>query len=511
MVSLPCPSSGQQAPLDPASPIITKVQKLIQDGNFTAARRELLQGLRDFPNDGPLYGLMGVVEASVGNYASAEANFKKAITLIPRFAGTYLDLGRLYQENVTKDPQAARKGLETYEALLRIQPDNREALFQSAFLLEYLGRFRASLDRLSQLSAADRESPQALAVKCASLAGLGEREEAGAAASQLLQNPQTTESDLLQLLPALEAHNANDLAERLLLTLTERQGSYKTFYALGLLEKQRGDLVKARQALEQATRYRPSDVPLLLDLARVAFAQKDWKGTFGYLAHARNIQPQNASIHYFWGMVSLQEKLVEEAFKALRRAVQLDPENPLYNLVLGYVAIQRVDASESVPYFAKYRKLRPDDPRGMLGLGAAYVESFEIEKGKPELTKAAQYRETAAGAHYYLARIANKKGDYLEAREELAASLQANPNSAETYGELGSTYIKLKDYAQAEKALHKALELQPESYTANLNLTILYQRTKDPRAQEQAERFQQIKEKWDKSRLEMLRTVQVVP
>ena len=44
-----------------------------------------------------------------------------------------------------------------------------------------------------------------------------------------------------------------------------------------------------------------------------------------------------------------------------------------------------------------------------------------------------------------------------------------------------------------------------------MNLAILYQRTKDPRAQEQAGRFQKIKEKWDKGRMEMLRTVQVVP
>ncbi len=504
-------SSVAAAPESPDE-LIQNVQKLVQAHDYEKARDELSRGLNLYPNNGSLYGLMGALEASEGHYEPAEANFKKAIAMIPRFSPTYLNLGRLYLENVTKDPGAEMKALDIYEKLLRFRPENSEALYQSAFLWLRQGSYKTSLARISKLPAAEQEYPQALAVRCAAYGAIGRRAEASAAAGRLLANPQTGAADIYLATPILETHGAAEIAEKLLRTQAEqREGSYESFCALGLFYKRQKELSQARDSMEKAAKYRPHDVPLLLDLARVAFDQKDWKGTFGYLAHAREIQPQNASLHYFWGMVCLEEKLVEESFKSLRRAVQLDPENPLYNLAMGYVAIQRIDASESLPYFAKYRKLRPEDPRGMLGLGAAYVESFEIEKGKPDLTKAAQYPETAAGAHYYLARIATRNGDYHDALRELAASLQANPNSAETYGELGSTYVKLKDYPQAEKALHKALELQPESYTANLNLTMLYQRTNDPRAQKQAERFQQIKEKWDKSRMEMLRTVQVVP
>ena len=492
--------------------LIQNVQKLIQERDFEKAHAELTRGLKQFPNDGNLFGLMGVVEADLGHYEPAEANFKKAIAAIPRFGAAYLNLGRLYLENVAKDPVAEKKALDTYEKLLRFQPDNPEALYQSAFLWLRQGSFETSLAQLAKLPAAEQEYPQALAVRCAALGATGKHVEAAAAADRLLANPQTTEADVFMAAPYLEQHGAADLAEKLLRAQAEqRQGSYESFYALGLFYKRQKKLELARAALERSAQYRPNDVPVLLDLARVAYEQKDGKGAFGYLAHARDLQPQNASIHYFWAMVCVEEKLVEEAIKALKRAVELDPDNPYYNFATGSVAVQRIDASESLPYFQKYRQLKPKDPRGMLALGAAYVESFQIEKGKPELMAAAKYPETAAGAHYYLARVANKDGDFQGALKELEASLQANPNAAEVYGELGSTYIKLRDYPQAEKALNKALELQPDSYTANLNLTILYQRTKDPRAKEQAERFQQIKEKWDKSRMEMLRTVQVVP
>jgi Flp pilus assembly protein TadD len=127
------------------------------------------------------------------------------------------------------------------------------------------------------------------------------------------------------------------------------------------------------------------------------------------------------------------------------------------------------------------------------------------------LDAAAKHLETASGAHYYLGRLAKQSGDYGGALKEFDLAVRANPNMSESYAEMGALYMRLKDYAQAEKAIRKALELRPDSYTANLNLLVLYQRTKDPRAEVQGERFRQIREKGDESRIEMLRSIQVQP
>jgi Tfp pilus assembly protein PilF len=53
--------------------------------------------------------------------------------------------------------------------------------------------------------------------------------------------------------------------------------------------------------------------------------------------------------------------------------------------------------------------------------------------------------------------------------------------------------MKQKLCGAAEKSLRQALDLNPGSYTANLNLMILYQRTKDPRAEEQVKKFEKIR------------------
>jgi tetratricopeptide (TPR) repeat protein len=503
------PASAQTHPLDE---VIQNVQRFIQARDLRSARAELNRGLKDYPSEGGLFSLLGVIEAQEGNYTAAEAAFKRAITAIPRFTGAYLNLGRLYQENAAKDPEALKKAIETYDGVLRFQPANTEALYQSAFLALGQKSYEKALERLARLPAEAQEYPQALAIRCAALAATGRHAEAAVVADRLLANADATDADVDLPVAHLEAHGASDLAEELVRAQAEqRQPSYESFYALGLFYKRQRRLDAARDALEKAAQYRPHDVPLLLDLARVAYDQKDRKAALGYLAHARDLQPQNAGIHYFWGVVCIEESLAQEAYNALKRAVELDPENPYYNYALGSVIVQRTDASEAIPYLQKYRALRPHDPAGRLALGAAFMESYEYEKAKAELREAAKDPKAAGGAHFYLGRVANQTGELDEAVRELQAALQIHPDAPEIHAELGSAYLKLKNYPEATKALERAIELRPESYTANLNLMILYQRTRDPRAKEQSERFQEIREKWDKSRMEMLRTIQVQP
>src|SRR5207247_8787908 len=90
------------------------------------------------------------------------------------------------------------------------------------------------------------------------------------------------------------------------------------------------------------------------------------------LAHGRDLEPNNASIQFFFGMVSVELNLPLEARKSLEQAVRLNPGNPYYNYAFGAVAAQGRNPVEALPYFQKYIEQKPDDPRGRFALGAAY-------------------------------------------------------------------------------------------------------------------------------------------
>ena len=503
-------NSAGQSPQSSGS--VQKIQELVQQGNTAAAQQLLSEALKGSPRDASLYNLDGVIKAQNRDFAGAEASFKKAIELAPSSGDAYLNLGHLYQEWIPQQAAARDKAIDVYAQILKLDPGNVEANYQSSLLLMQKGLYTTSLRHLSNLPASAQNRSQAMSVRCGDLAGSGEESKAEEVADRMLQSSDLAEADVVSLLPVLARHKDTSLAIKLLEGLRQRNlATGDSLTSLGLLYKQQGRLDDARKVLDEAAQIPPASVPLLLDLAEVADDQKDYIGALGYLAHAREIEPQNASIHFFWGMVSVQMNLAEEAYRALKKAVSLDPNNAYYNYAMGAVALQREESSEAIPYFQKYCQLKPHDPRGRLALGSAYFASHDDDSAEKVILTVANNAETAAGAHYYLGRIANQQGNYPEAVAQLEMALKTYSNYADAYAERGLVHLKQKDYADAKSDLQKALEINPDNYTANLNLMILYQRTKDPKADEQAKRFEQVRQERAQRVKDFLRTIEVRP
>ena len=490
---------------------LDEIRQLVQQGNLAEAREHLVKGLKEFPKFAAFYDLLGVVEAEEKKYGSAEQDFQKAIKLDPFLIGAYLNLGHLYQQNAAGDQNAPLKALTTYGKVLEFDPTNVEANYQSAVLLERRKAYKMSLEHLSRLPPTDQLKPQALSVLCADLVGLGEPLQASTAVDRLLRSADLTEADILLMAPMLEANHWDDLEQRLLEGAIKAQvGGADILGALGRLYERLGKLDEARATLERTAQASPHSAEPLVELARVAEKQKDFTGALGYLAHARDLDPQNPAIHFFIGIVCVKENLLEESFNSLKQAVQLAPDNPYYNYALGVVAQQRADPREAIPYFKKYCVLKSDDPRGNLQLGITYFKGHQDDLAQEELKTAAHHRETAAAAHFFLGRIANQQGNTTLALNELQQALDAEPNYADPYAEEGVVFLKLKDYASAENALARALALDPDHYVANLNLMMLYQRTGDKRAADQAKRFEEVKKKRTERAKLSLRSIQIV-
>ncbi|MBO0722726.1 MAG: tetratricopeptide repeat protein, partial [Blastocatellia bacterium] len=404
----------------------------MQKGDLPAARGLLSQSQKEFPTDPGFDNLLGIIEAQEKNYRAAEAAFRRAIVHAPKFTGAYLNLGRLYQENASTDAEALTKALQTYQKVLQYQPENREANYQAAVLLQLRGEYRSSLVQLSRLPEADQRSAQSLSLYCANYAGLGDHSRAGQAAGSLIEQRDFSEADLQAILPALARAQFDDLSIRLLEGLIGRGiGSKEAKHSLGLLFERMDRLAEARELLEKSATEGNALTPLLIDLARVAHKQRDYQGALGYLAHARDLEPQNAGIHYFFGLVCIDMNLGAEADAALARAVKLEPDNPQYNFAMGLVASYRRNPEEAIPYLETFLRLRPGDSRGKLVIGMAYFRSKNYEAAKPALKDPLSDRETAAPAHFYLGTIARQENRISEAVVELEQALQIRPDYAD--------------------------------------------------------------------------------
>jgi Flp pilus assembly protein TadD len=491
---------------------ILQIQQLIASRDLMAAHGLLAEAGRRHPGDAGFDNLRGIVEAQEGNYVGAENSFRQAVGREPKFTAAYLNLGRLYQENPGPDPQAAQKAQDVYKRVLDYDPNNSEANYQISLLLLRAGKYRDSLARALHLPSEVRSRAQALSVISADYAALGERKETDNAVARLLADADFSEVDAQQILPGLRVGRRDDLIVSSLETLQRRQPlAPEMLYSLGLAYEQANRLADSRAVLEKYVSGGNLSVASLLELTRVAYKQGDYQSSLGYLAHARDLAPDNARIHYSFGLVCLDMDLLAEARNSFEKAVKLEPENPSYNYAMAAASAFRHDPAEAVPYFEKYIKLRPQDPRGKLGLAVALFRAKDYDTAIPQLREAAKAPETATTAHYYLGAIAVQERRLDEARDQLEQALKGNPDYTNALAELGQYYLITKDYPDAEKQIRRALQTDPDHFLANFYLLNLYTRTGDSRRQTQANRFEELQKRQDEKTQELLRMVEVRP
>jgi tetratricopeptide (TPR) repeat protein len=349
-------------------------------------------------------------------------------------------------------------------------------------------------------------------LRCAGEFALGRRPAGEAAAASCLPAADLSEADILPILPVLLQHQASGLAARLLETVAGRGGaSVPTLARLAELQENAGRYREARATLEKSPERQQPSAALLSQLARLAYRAGDLEGALGYLAHARDLEPANPAIHFFFGIVCVELKLPPEARQSLREAVRLDPDNPYYNYALGAVLVNEKNPDGAIPHFKKFREALPGDPRGRFALGVAYYDAYQLEAARAELTAVADRPETRLGAQLYLGRLAIREDHLDEALEHLRLAIQANPSAPEAYAESGLAHIRRKEYALAGKDLDRAIRLAPDHYLSNQRLLMLYRRTNDPRAAAQAERVEKLQQAGEEKERLLLRSLEIRP
>ena len=511
-LAAPAHPAGQAGPALAPRPVLDAITTALGRDDLAAAKTALDPAIVAFPQDPVVRNLAGVIDARRGESRAAQDHFEAAIRLQPRAPAAYVNLGRLLQERAGANPTARPAALGVYARLLAIDPQHAEALFQTAALEVLDGRYEAARQAIDRLPEAARGRPPVLAVRAAALAGSGDTDGARRTVAALAAHPQLAREDIDAVLPAL-ARLPEHLPEQMLLELLDRRGwtTPATLRRLAAIEIANGRYVEARAWLERAAARGVPDAALLIELARAAFKAGDPKGALGYLAHARDLEPTNPSVHFLFGIVCVELNLGAEAYESLAKAVALAPHDPDVNYAMGAVSLHRHDPSEALPYFEAYVRLRPRDSRGRFALGAAKYYSQRLDDARLDLAAAATDPQTAAGAHYYLARIARQQHDLETAAREIDAALQANPSHADGWAERGLIATRRRDYAGAEAALQKALGLDPDNYEATLHLAALYGRTRDPRRAAQEARLRVLVARRETRAQEFLRLVQAVP
>ncbi len=502
-------AQGQPADLEGT---LTTIQASIEAGNLDGALLSIARALDRHPNEAGLVNLRGVVHAKQQQFTAARADFERAVHLDARLTPAWQNLARACQLLANTDNSAIPCAIDSWSRVLRQLPNDVEARVSLATLDLWRGNFTATLQQLQALPPTESSRASVLALRCAGLAGLNRPKDAHEVATRLAQAPDFTDDDAATVFPVLKSQQTASLAATLVEALDARNAaSVPSLGRLAVAYEQLNRPADARKVLERVAVREPRNPRHLIELARLAYVLRDKEGALGYLGHARDLTPNDAQVHFLFGMIALDMDLPIEARRSVERALAIDPKNAKYNYAMGTIALRSHDVSSAIPRFETYLAAEPQDPRGHFALGVAYFAAGNYERARKEMEGIRASANTAAGAEYFLGRIARLEENLDEAAGHIDKSIRLSPSFAESYAELGHIRLRQGLTSEAQAALDRALSLDANSFQANATLLALYQRTHDPRAEEQTERVRKLDADRSARQELMLRTIELRP
>jgi tetratricopeptide (TPR) repeat protein len=487
---------------------VLAIQQAIQSGDLAGASHEIEGALKQHPQNAGLLNLRGIVHAQRNEIQQAHKDFADAVKLEPDLTPAWQNLARACQLEAASSSCA----INSWQTVLRLIPGNEEALGSLSLLYEQQGKYAQSLAESEKLSGEQATRTATLAIRCADLCALGRTAEAASLASEWAARSDFSGADFDAISKTMQAPKSAAVVVTLVEALDRRRvASTESLRCLAVAYEQLQRSADARKTLERVAVADPTNPAHLLELARLADAAKDYEGAMGYLAHARDLAPNNPQIHFLFAMNAVMLNLPIEARHSLERALALEPKNPAYNYAMGSVILTTRDAGTASAYFKKYVEAKPADPRGHFALGVAHFSSGDYVNAKVEMRTVENNAGTAGGAEYFLGRIARLENDLETATKYLQKSIQILPNYSESHTELARVLMLEDRDKEAQEELDRALKLDPTSFQANERLLVLYRRTHDPRADKQAAVLKKLDQERSKRAELMLRTIEVRP
>jgi Flp pilus assembly protein TadD len=197
----------------------------------------------------------------------------------------------------------------------------------------------------------------------------------------------------------------------------------QSWYNLGVLQKDRGELPEAEYSFREALRIKPKYTMALSNLCAV------------YLASGR----------------------IPEAIDALLEATRLAPDDALIQFNLGSVYGKAGRFAEATDAYRKAVQLKPDYAEAWNNLGIAYKNLGRISEATAAFLRAAQIQSDNPVAWYNLGILYTKAGKFSDAAEAFREAARLGPEHAASWYQLGLAYASL---GKRQEALEAAQSLQ---------------------------------------------------
>jgi tetratricopeptide (TPR) repeat protein len=377
---------------------------LVAKKDYGRAVLEFRNAITVMPKAAEPYYQLGLAYLASGNHSNGILALRRAAELDPKHAGAQLKLAELMTTSRNED--VLRDAAVRLESILAESPDNMEASDTLA-LAEW---------RLGRVDDANRRLMEALQRFPASL-----RSSIELATMKLKQNDLKGAEEVLKKAVSIAPQSsdaAGALAEFYLMSNQPGQAELEFRRALTLDGKNGGALMGLAVAQISANRMDQAEQTL----RQVAeLPGKEYK-------------PQHALFLYRTGR---QEEALKE-FEALAKANPEDREGRT-RVISAYVALGRLQQAQSL--LAATLKKNPKDVDALLQASELNLRMGKPAEAQGDLQTVLHYTPTSAPAHLALAEVYRFQGMTLHARQELNQALHLDSTLLPARVDLARSYV----------------------------------------------------------------------
>ncbi len=313
----------------------------------------LAAGLKDyaarFANDAIVQAQIGEEFHNRKNLESAAYYYQRALQLNPNLAGTWANLGAVYEAQGNQDAS-----LQAYQKAHALEPDNTtfKSLAENAESVLGYQAFDEAIKLQQQGKHAD-------------------------ALAYFRKAMQTMDSGELHVAYAVSLHNTGQLDNAIAeynKAIAKEAGNAEYHYYLGTAYHQKGDIPKALAAYKKALSLKPgySEAREMvasiendqnaadLDKALQAYDHKNYGQAMSLINAVLGRNSQNATAHYYKGLILEAQNKKPAAIQSYRDAIRYDADFADAYYALGVLLDSNSDTAGAKNAFQKYISLSGD-------------------------------------------------------------------------------------------------------------------------------------------------------
>jgi len=423
-----------KSPRDAQAPIL-----LAEAATTTSDINEIrprLQKMLQAGETAPLEVALGTLSFRQRDLKTAEACFKGAVRLDPKFSDAYSALGNWYvEQNDLKQadqafktaadlaPSRSGKGLQYAQfKIMTGDPDTGKRLLQD--IVKKAPDYLPTWIALAQLAAAEKKYADGVTL-------LG---------NVLSRDPQNLEGLLLK----------------------------------GRLEMQQGETAQAINDFEEMAKVFHQVPVVYYQLALARLANNESDKAIDNLNQALNLNPKFAEAIQLLAEIQIRNGNVAPAIVSLQQLTQQQPQIVPAQLLLAEAYRVHGSLDSAVQIYRELEKAYPKNPQIPLLLGTALLQQKNNTEARVEFDQALKLAPGYLPALEQVVNLDLTENQYADAQQRVQQQIGQNPKAAEFQLLLANVLIARGDTNQAESTLLKAIELQPDSQQAYLMLAQLY-------------------------------------